>query len=71
MTPHVHPSAAPAIFPTIGKLFSNHWKNRGKFFQSLEKTSPFFQPLEKKFPIVGKLFPPCLGARRARLEALP
>ena len=37
-----------ADFPTIGKIFSNHWKKRGNFFQSLENW-------RKIFPIVGKL----------------
>ena len=37
-----------AIFPTIGKIFSNHWKNAENFFQSLENR-------RKIFPIVGKL----------------
>jgi hypothetical protein len=32
-------------FPTIGNFFSNHWKNGGNFFQSLETI----------FPIIGKL----------------
>jgi hypothetical protein len=36
------------IFPTIGKIFSNHWKNAKTFFQSLENR-------RKIFPIVGKL----------------
>jgi hypothetical protein len=36
------------IFPTIGKIFSNHWKNAEIFFQSLENRRKFF-------PIVGKL----------------
>ncbi len=36
-----------AIFPTIGKIFSNHWKNAENFFQSLENR-------RKIFPIVGK-----------------
>jgi hypothetical protein len=35
-------------FPTIGKIFSNHWKNAENFFQSLENG-------RKIFPIVGKL----------------
>ncbi|NCC53579.1 MAG: hypothetical protein EOM20_20545, partial [Spartobacteria bacterium] len=38
-------------FPIIGKknpVFSNHWKNHVKSFQSLEKNSPFF-------PIIGKM----------------
>ena len=35
-------------FPTIGKIFSNHWKNAENFFQSLENR-------RKIFPIVGKL----------------
>ncbi|MBR4189769.1 MAG: hypothetical protein IKQ55_07390 [Kiritimatiellae bacterium] len=46
------------FFPIIGKcpkIFSNHWKNREKFFQSLEKSAQIFQPLEKKFPIIGKI----------------
>jgi hypothetical protein len=37
-----------------GNIFSNHWKMREKFFQSLEKTGGFFQPLENIFPIIGK-----------------
>jgi peptide/nickel transport system permease protein len=53
---------APAEnFPTIGKIFSNHWKTDEIFFQSLEKTGDSsnhwkksFQSLEKKFPIIGK-----------------
>ena len=40
-----------AIFPTIGKKFSNHWKKPEKFFQSLENR-------RKIFPIVGKLLTP-------------
>ena len=35
-------------FPTIGKIFSNRWKNAEYFFQSLENG-------QKNFPIVGKL----------------
>ena len=35
-------------FPTIGKIFSNHWKKTENFFQSLENR-------RKIFPIVGKL----------------
>ena len=35
-----------ADFPTIGKFFSNHWKNTENFFQSLENRRKFF-------PIVG------------------
>ena len=35
-------------FPTIGKIFSNHWKNAENFFQSLENGRIIF-------PIVGKL----------------
>ena len=35
-------------FPTIGKIFSNHWKNAENFFQSLENG-------RKIFPIAGKL----------------
>jgi pyruvate formate lyase activating enzyme len=42
-------------FPTIGKIFSNHWKNAENFFQSLEKPGQIFQPLETFFPIIGKL----------------
>ncbi|MBR3582814.1 MAG: hypothetical protein IKO01_05150 [Kiritimatiellae bacterium] len=34
------------FFPTIGKIFSNHWKNPENFFQSLENR-------RKIFPIVG------------------
>ena len=46
---------APATgFPTIGKKFSNHWKNRPGFSNHWKK---IFQPLEKSFPIIGKLFP--------------
>ena len=41
-------------FPTIGKIFSNHWKTSEIFFQSLEKNGKIFQPLEKNFPIIGK-----------------
>ncbi len=37
-----------ANFPTIGKIFSNHWKKLENFFQSLENR-------RKIFPIVGKL----------------
>ncbi len=37
-----------ANFPTIGKIFSNHWKKPENFFQSLENR-------RKIFPIVGKL----------------
>jgi hypothetical protein len=51
-------------FPTIGNIFSNHWKTAEKFFQSLEKTAGFsnhwkniFQSLETFFPTIGKLFP--------------
>ena len=40
-----------AIFPTIGKKFSNHWKKAENFFQSLENR-------RKNFPIVGKLLMP-------------
>ncbi|MBR3583613.1 MAG: hypothetical protein IKO01_09275 [Kiritimatiellae bacterium] len=43
------------LLPENGpKIFSNHWKTREKFFQSLEKSGHFFQPLEKYFPIIGK-----------------
>jgi hypothetical protein len=38
-----------AIFPTIGKKLSNHWKKAENFFQSLENR-------RKYFPIVGKLW---------------
>ena len=40
--------------PLAPKIFSNHWKMCGKFFQSLEKTSKFFQPLENR-PFPGGL----------------
>jgi hypothetical protein len=50
-------------FPTIGNIFSNHWKTCGNFFQSLEKSpdfsnhwKTFFQSLENFFPPVGKRF---------------
>ena len=39
---------------TSPKKFSNHWKTREIFFQSLENPAHFFQPLEKYFPIIGK-----------------
>ncbi len=41
-------------FPTIGNIFSNHWKIAERFFQSLEKQGGIFQPLENFFPIIGK-----------------
>ena len=40
-----------AVFPTIGKKVSNHWKKPENFFQSLENR-------RKIFPIVGKLLTP-------------
>ena len=46
-----------AGFPTIGKIFSNHWKMHGNFFQSLENAWKFFPIIgkrEKIFPIIGK-----------------
>ncbi len=53
------PSPACFVFFSAGiasaKIFSNHWKMRGKFFQSLEKMGRFFQPLENFFPIIGKI----------------
>ncbi|MBR4190901.1 MAG: hypothetical protein IKQ55_13200, partial [Kiritimatiellae bacterium] len=50
--------AALTNFPTIGKLFSNHWKKYEKFFQSLENCRKFF-------PIVGKTAPifPTIGKK--------
>ena len=45
----------PKTFPTIGNIFSIHWKTPEKFFQSLEKSARIFQPLEKNFPIIGKI----------------
>jgi hypothetical protein len=47
------------------KIFSNRWKTREKFFQSLEKIGGFFQPLEKKFPIIGKFGAGRVGTRLA------
>ena len=49
--------------PLAPKIFSNHWKMREKFFQSLEKPLRIFQPLESFFPIIGKLAF-CGGATR-------
>jgi hypothetical protein len=64
------------IFPTIGNFFSNHWKKREKFFQSLEnsgnffpivgKTGGIFQPLEKSFPIIGKFSGVADGGHRGK-----
>ena len=51
-------------FPTIGKIFSNHWKNHGTFFQSLENR-------RKIFPIVGKLPSRRAGAPPAALSLFP
>ena len=46
-------------FPTIGNIFSNHWKNSEKFFQSLENWRKIFPIIGKfgaVFPTIGKLF---------------
>ncbi len=50
-----HPLCVLCVFllrfpcaPLAPKIFSNRWKMREKFFQSLEKPGHFFQPLEKK-----------------------
>ena len=51
------PAPRDKSFPTIGNIFSIHWKTAEKFFQSLEKSAEVFQPLEKNLPIIGKLFP--------------
>ncbi len=50
--------------PLAPKIFSNRWKTREKFFQSLEKPARIFQPLEKYFPIIGK---PAFPRRATRL----
>ena len=42
LNPKPEPKPAPD-FPIIGKIFSNHWKTRTEFFQSLE-TSPIAGP---------------------------
>ncbi len=45
----------PKTFPTIGNIFSIHWKTAEFFFQSLENPAEIFHPLEKNFPIIGKI----------------
>jgi hypothetical protein len=53
-------------FPTIGNFFSNHWKNGGNFFQSLEN-------LRKNFPIIGKIGPvfPTIGKKFSNRWKIP
>jgi hypothetical protein len=36
------------FFPTIGKIFSNHWKNTENFFQSLENGGKYFWEKREK-----------------------
>ncbi|MBR3582281.1 MAG: hypothetical protein IKO01_02405 [Kiritimatiellae bacterium] len=41
-------------FPTIGKLFSNHWKNRAGFSNHWKKSFQSLENPRKCFPIIGK-----------------
>ena len=50
--------------PLAPKIFSNHWKTREKFFQSLENQARIFQPLEKCFQSLEK---PAFPRRATRL----
>jgi hypothetical protein len=62
-TDRIPAAPAPAPAPAAAETFSNRWKMRDIFFQSLEKPACFFQPLEKSFPIIGKFggFFPTIG----------
>ncbi|MBR4189959.1 MAG: hypothetical protein IKQ55_08360 [Kiritimatiellae bacterium] len=54
-----------AIFPMIGKKFSNGWKNRPVFSNDWKKFSAVFQRLEKIFH--PPLCPVCLPSKQTNL----